>query len=68
MDINRVQWTYINIAKALFWFSPSIFFYMAELWSVFTDPDLKMVCEFLFFISAIIINVRFNSPYSILRI
>lgn len=66
MDINAVQWTYINIAKALFWSSPSMFFFMAELWSVLTDPDLKMVCEFLFYISAIVINVRFNSHNSIL--
>lgn len=68
MDINRVQWTYISMTKALLWFSPSIFFYIAALWSVLFDPDLKMVCEFIIVISAIIINVKSCSCISVVRI
>lgn len=64
MDINRRQWTYITMIKAFICFSPSIFFYIVEFWSVFVYPDLKMVCEFLFFFSAIIVNVSsFNRNY-----
>lgn len=46
------------MAKAFLWFTPSLFFYVADLWSVFDDSDLKMVGEFLFVISGVIINVN----------
>lgn len=57
MDITK-KWTYIGMAKAFLWFSPSLFFYIVDLLSVFVDLDLKMVGEFLFVISGVIINVN----------
>lgn len=46
------------MAKTFLWISPSLIFYIVDIFSVFADTDLKMVGEFLIVLFGIIINVN----------